>query len=403
MGRVILHCDMNSFFASVELLSHPELRSEPVAVCGDPESRHGIVLAKNEAAKRFGIVTAETIWQARKKCPSLVLLPPHLPLYREYSRKINAIYDQYTDLVEPFSVDESWLDVTGSLHLLGGDARAVADEIRGRVKRELGLTLSVGVSFNKVFAKLGSDYKKPDATTVISEDNWRGIVWPLPVGDLLFVGKAARATLAQFGVRTIGQLAAMDPNQLETLMGKAGRQLYEYANGLECEPVRARGDVEPPKSIGCGSTFQKDLTGREEVRAAVRLLADDVASRLRRCGRYAGGVAVTLRTPDFQDRSRQRRFSSPTHLMQELAEQAAALLDTFWKPPSPIRMLTVTAIALTDGDEAYEQTDLLDSTASRRERQERLESAVDWLRGKYGMGAVRFGASAPGKKEDSLL
>ena len=161
--------------------------------------------------------------------------------------------------------------------------------------------------------------------------------------------------------------------------------------------------MEPPKSIGCGSTFQKDLTGREEVRAAVRLLADDVASRLRRCGRYAGGVAVTLRTPDFQDRSRQRRFSAPTHLMQELAEQAAALLDTFWKPPSPIRMLTVTAIALTDGDEAYEQTDLLDSAASRRERQERLESAVDRLRGKYGMGAVRFGASAPGKKEDSLL
>lgn len=403
MGRVILHCDMNSFFASVELLSHPELRDEPVAVCGDPASRHGIILAKNEAAKRFGIVTAETIWQARKKCPGLVLLPPHLPLYRAYSRKINAIYDQYTDLVEPFSVDESWLDITGSLHLLGGDAKAVADEIRGRVKRELGLTLSVGVSFNKVFAKLGSDYQKPDATTVISEENWRELVWPLPVGELLFVGKAARATLAQFGVKTIGQLAAMDPGQLETLMGKTGRQLYEYANGLEHEPVRARGDVEPPKSVGCGSTFRSDLTSRSEARAALRLLADDVAARLRRQGMYAGGVAVTLRTPDFQDRSRQRRFSAPTHLMQELAAEAESLLATFWSPPAPIRMLTVTAIALTDRQDAYEQTDLLDTAAPDRERRERLESTVDRLRGKYGMGAVRFGALSPAKKEDSLL
>ena len=192
MERIIFHCDLNCFYASVELLSHPELRQEPVAVCGNPASRHGIILAKNEPAKRMGVQTAETVWQAKRKCPNLMLLPPHHDLYRHYSRKVNAIYDQYTDLVEPFGIDESWLDMTHSLHLFGGDARALADNLRKRIREELGLTLSVGVSFNKVFAKLGSDYRKPDATTVISPENWRDIVWPLPVGALLYVGGAAR-------------------------------------------------------------------------------------------------------------------------------------------------------------------------------------------------------------------
>ena len=231
MDRIILHCDLNCFYASVELLSHPDLRDIPTAVCGDPTSRHGIILAKNEPAKRCGVQTAETIWQAKKKCPALVLLPPHHDLYREYSRKVNAIYEEYTDLVEPFGIDESWLDVTGSLHLFGGDAKALADTLRQRMKQELGLTLSVGVSFNKVFAKLGSDYQKPDATTVISRENWKKLVWPLPVGDLLFVGSAARKLLRQYGVETIGQLAARRVEMLETVMGKLGGQLYAYGHG----------------------------------------------------------------------------------------------------------------------------------------------------------------------------
>ena len=236
MDRIILHCDLNCFYASVELLSHPDLRDVPVAVCGDPSSRHGIILAKNEPAKQFGVKTAETIWQAKKKCPDLVLLPPHHDLYREYSKKVNAIYDEYTDLVEPFGIDESWLDVTHSLHLFGGDAKALADTLRQRMKRELGLTLSVGISFNKVFAKLGSDYKKPDATTLISRENWKEIVWPLPVGDLLYVGGAARKLLKQYGVETIGQLAGCKQDMLEALMGKMGVQLYEFANGLDDVP-----------------------------------------------------------------------------------------------------------------------------------------------------------------------
>ena len=269
MDRIILHCDLNCFFASVELLSHPDLRHLPVAVCGDPSSRHGIILAKNEPAKRCGVQTAETIWQAKKKCPSLVLLPPHHDRYRVYSKQVNAIYEQYTDLVEPFGIDESWLDVTGSLHLFGGDAAALADTLRHRVREELGLTLSVGVSFNKVFAKLGSDYKKPDATTVISRENWKEIVWPLPVGDLLFVGGAARKLLAQYGVKTIGDLAACPTDMLESLMGKLGTQLHEYACGLDASPVRSRYDREPVKSVGNGTTFPQNLTTWEQVRGGL--------------------------------------------------------------------------------------------------------------------------------------
>ena len=205
--RIILHCDLNSFYASVELLDKPALWEVPVAVCGDPRTRHGIILAKNEPAKKYGIQTAETVWQAKKKCPGLVLLPPHHDLYKMWSVRVNDIYERFTDLIEPFGIDESWLDVTGSLHLFGGDARQLADDIRARLRQELRLTISVGVSFNKVFAKLGSDYKKPDATTVISRENWRDMVWPLPVGDLLFVGRAARRTLSQFGVEDVVSLA----------------------------------------------------------------------------------------------------------------------------------------------------------------------------------------------------
>ena len=401
MDRVILHCDLNCFYASVELLSRPDLRDVPTAVCGDPSSRHGIILAKNEPAKKCGVQTAETIWQAKKKCPDLVLLPPHHDLYRAYSQKVNAIYDEYTDLVEPFGIDESWLDVTHTLHLFGGDAKSLADVLRTRMKQELGLTLSVGVSFNKVFAKLGSDYKKPDATTVISRENWQKIVRPLPVGDLLYVGGAAQKLLKQYGVETIGQLAACDPGMLETLMGKLGFQLYEYANGLSQEPVRSRYDAEPVKSVGNGTTFPKNLTTRAEVQTGVAMLADSVAMRLRRCGLYASGIQVTIRDPEFRDRSRQRQLAAPTHLIRDLTDNAMALVGELWKPPSPIRALTVTAIHLVQDGQAYEQVDLFTAAAApKREKQEKLEAAMDRIRGKYGTGAILFGAAQPEKEED---
>ena len=390
--RVILHCDLNCFFASVELLSHPDLRDIPTAVCGDPASRHGIILAKNEPAKRLGIQTAETIWQAKKKCPGLVLLPPHHGLYREYSRRVNTIYEQYTDLVEPFGIDESWLDITGSMHLFGGDPKAIADALRRRLRQELGLTISVGVSFNKVFAKLGSDYKKPDATTVISRENWQDIVWPLPVGDLLFVGRAAGRVLHQYGVETIGQLAAFPRETLEALMGKHGAQLHDYANGQENSPVRPQHEAEPVKSVGNGTTFPTNLTRWEQVRAGLSALADSVAGRLRRYGMYCGGVALTIRYADFRQFTRQTRLSGPTHLQKDIYRAALTLAQQAWHAPEPIRALTVTALYLTPDGESYQQLDLLAGDTTRRdEKQERLEQAMDAIRGKYGKGSITFG------------
>ena len=390
--RVIFHCDLNCFFASVELLDKPALREVPVAVCGDPASRHGIILAKNEPAKRRGVQTAETVWQAKQKCPNLILLPPHHGLYAQYSRRINTIYGQYTDLVEPFGIDESWLDVTGSLHLFGDDARQLADDIRARLRQEVGLTISVGVSFNKVFAKLGSDYKKPDATTVISRENWRDIVWPLPVGDLLFVGRAAQRTLGQYGVETIGQLAACKPEMLEQLMGKMGVQLYRYANGLDDAPVRPQHQREPVKSVGNSTTFPENLTRWEEIRSGLQLLSDSVAGRLRKEGLYCGGVAVAVKDAQFRTVSRQMRLGTPTHLMRDILEAAQELTRRIWKAPTPVRLLSVTALYITDSADSYQQLDLLAGDAPLRDqRQEQLESAMDTIRGKYGRDAIAFG------------
>ena len=395
MDRVIFHCDLNSFYASVELLEHPELRHLPVAVCGDPKSRHGIILAKNEPAKLFGVKTAETIWQAKRKCPDLVLLPAHHKKYRELSRQVNQLYQEYTDLVEPFGIDESWLDVTGSLHLFGGDAGGLADHLREDVKSRFGLTISVGVSFNKVFAKLGSDYKKPDATTIIDPDNFQKIVWPLPVTDLLYVGRSAARTFEKFGIQTIGQLANFDRETLFTLLGKTGVQLHDFACGLDRAPVAPADRYEPPKSIGNGYTFPQNLTGREEIRAGIAQLADQVAVRLRRCNMKCQGVSLSIRDPSFRDLSRQQRLDPPTDLARELTQASMTLAEHCWNWDSPVRALTVTAIYLIPADEAGAQMDLLaGEKEQKRERLEKLEGAMDAIRAKYGAGAIAP-ASAP--------
>ena len=395
MDRMIFHCDLNSFYASVELLSHPELRHLPVAVCGDPASRHGIILAKNEPAKAFRVKTAETIWQAQKKCPDLVLLPAHHGLYQEFSVKVNALYQQYTDLVEPFGIDESWLDVTGTLHLFGGDGVALADRLREEVRRSFGLTISVGVSFNKVFAKLGSDYKKPDATTVITRENFRQIVWPLPVTDLLYVGRAAAQTFQQFGIRTIGDLAAFNRKQLFTLLGKIGPQLHDFASGEDRAPVAPANQYTPPKSVGSGYTFPKNLQNREEIRAGIAQLSDQVAVRLRRHGMKCQGISLSIRDPSFRDISRQTRLDPPSDLARELTQAAMALADGSWNMSNPVRALTVTAISLIPSDEAGAQLDLLGADLdAKRRRLEKLEGAMDLIRSKYGAGAIAP-ASAP--------
>ncbi len=398
--KVILHCDLNSFYASVELLDHPELREQPVAVCGDPESRHGIILAKNEAAKRFKVQTAETVWQARKKCPGLVLLPAHHEKYHHYSRLVNEIYDRFTDLVEPFSIDESWLDVTGSLHLFHTDGKGLADRIRKTVREELGLTISVGVSFNKIFAKMGSDYKKPDATTAITRENYRELLWPLPVSDLIFVGRAAAKTLGSYGIRTIGDLARADRTVLTQLLGKQGGTLYEYATGAECSPVIPARDLPPPKSVGNGLTFPRNLVGWEELRAGVTLLSDEVAARLRQLDMKCATVNIAVRDPNFRDISRQKPLPVPTYLARELVQASMELLKQSWAPGSPVRALTVTAQNLIPADQAGEQLDLLSPGAPpRREKVERIERTMDGIRKRYGKEVISSARVKEGRKK----
>lgn len=402
LPRVILHCDCNSFYASVELLAYPELREKPVAVSGSVDDRHGIILAKNDAAKKYDVKTAETVWQAKRKCPGLILLPPHHKKYREYSRIINDIYASYTDLVEPFGIDESWLDISGSWQLFGQNPFQVAERLRNEVKEKTGLTISIGISFNKVFAKLGSDYKKPDATTEITRENYKDILWPLPAGDMLFVGQKARQTLAEIGVRTIGDLAAADPELLQQVLGKQGRQLSVYARGEDGDPVSRVGEAETPKSIGNGLTFRRNLLGYRDIRVGVGSLADEVASRLRRHKLYAAGLQVLIKDPELKSISRQRGLPYATNLAKDIIDTSMEIIEENWDFAKPVRMLTLTAQSLTDMPFST-QTSLFGEEPRMDPRREKLERSIDHIREKYGhtvileAGALRNDIGVEGK------
>ena len=387
--RVILHCDMNGFYASVELLDRPDLDGKPVAVCGDPESRHGIILAKNELAKRAGVVTAETIWQAKKKCPDLELVRPHRQKYTHYSKLINQIYLRYTDLVEPFSIDESWLDVTASQNLFGS-GKQIADEIRRTVREETGLTLSAGVSWNKIFAKLGSDYKKPDATTEITRENFRDILWPLPARDMIFVGKSTSDRLLKSGIKTIGDIAISDPKMLTALLGKQGQMLWNYANGYDNAPVARYGEAEPVKSIGNGINFRRNLMCEDDIITAVTGLSDTVASRLRHHKLKAFGVKVDIKDPSFTTISRQKQLFVPTNLASELAQASMELIHESWRPGAPIRMLTITGINLCD-ETVEEQISLFAGDNHSHQQGEKIERTMDDIRSRFGSAAITFG------------
>ena len=393
--RVILHCDMNSFFASVELLDHPELKDKPVAVCGDPERRHGIILAKNEHAKKCGVVTAETIWQATKKCPDLYLLPPHYSKYDEFFHLINKIYGEFTDQVEPFSIDESWLDVTASQKLFGSGVE-IADRIRERVKSELGLTLSAGVSFNKFFAKMGSEYKKPDATTLISRDNFRELLWPLPISEMFMVGFATSDKLMSIGITKIGDLARADEKTLANLLGKQGPILKGYANGIDDSPVAKSDAKHRIKSVGNGVTFKRNLKSENDLLTALTGLADTVAGRLRSYKLKACGVKVDVRDPEFNDTSRQKKLPSPTNNAQDLKAGALDLIHSFWRSEKEIRLITLTAINLVDEDSDTQlsffdaQGNLSDSSNADNEN-DSIEKAMDDIREKFGRDSIAFG------------
>ncbi len=386
MERTILHCDLNNFYASVECRDRPELAGVPVVVGGDIRARHGIVLAKNELAKKYGIQTAETLWQACQKCPSLVVVPPRMEEYLKVSRRVRKIYCDYTDMVEPFGIDECWLDVTGSFRLFG-DGRQIADAIRERVKREEGICISVGVSFNKIFAKLGSDYKKPDAVTEFPRSSMKEKIWPMDAGAMLGVGKATRGKLGRMGIHTIGDLAQTDRVLLKSLFGKLGDTLWEYANGLECSRVRYEYERTSPKSIGHSVTCPHDLTSAEEIHRVLLALSEEVSRKLRREHLYAFGICLVLKDNSLSSVERQCRLQEPARGVREMVQAADRLLFQTCRFARPIRMVGIRAGALVR-EEEYAQTSLyLD--AQLREKEERIDRKIDTLRERFGNQVIQ--------------
>ena len=395
--RLVFHCDCNNFFASCEILERPELREVPMAVAGDPEERVGIVVAKNELAKRYGVRTTDTVWQAKKKCPGIVFVPPRHGYYKQVSDRVNLIYRDYTDYVEPASIDESYLDLTGTLDYYGMSAGELADTIRERVKREIGITISVGVAHNKIVAKMGSDYKKPDATTVILGDSYKEILWPLPVSDLMFAGKAAVKLLTEKEIRTVGDLALQPRERIASLLGRGGEMLWDFANGLDTEPGRNWGEKPEVKSVSHGMTFRRDLYTAEEIRTGVAVQADRIAMSLRRQGLKGSVVSVQIKRPTLESFSRQVTLGHYTWLQQEIRDTALKLIAENWRTGDPIRAITVGVGHLVPANEATEQLDLFDlvgdgaESGKMREKLDKVEAAMDALRQKMGNNAVTLG------------
>ena len=384
--RTILHADLNNCFASIESISHPEYRSIPFAVGGDEEMRHGIILAKNECAKKYGIKTGEPLVSARQKCPVLKVVKPHYELYDEYCTAVRNVYCEYTDQVEPFGMDESWLDVTGSA-LLFGSGEKIAEELRHRIKKEFDLTISVGVSFNKVFAKLGSDYKKPDAVTVINQQNFRQIVWNLPVEELLYVGRSSKATLNRVGIRTIGELAACSEGFLKTLLGKNGIMLYNFANGLDESPVKNINDCDVVKSIGHSTTTPRDMCNAEDVRLIFHLLSEQVCRRLRRHALKCEGVQIYLRTRELFGFERQMKLPVATDVSGDVCRAAMQLLTKHYNFSTPLRSVGVRAISLVPAKNPVQLSFFTD--AERQQKMHRIELVKDMINNRYGKHSIQ--------------
>ena len=385
--RSILHVDMNNFYASVECLYRPEIRNFPVAVAGDPLNRHGIILAKNMIAKKLGVTTGEAIWEAKLKAPGLVLVPPDYKKYLRFSRMAREIYYEYSDQVEAFGLDENWIDLTHSLQYLNCDPASIANTIRQRVKEELGVTVSVGVSFNKIFAKLGSDMKKADATTEIPYEHFQEIVWPLPVSDLLYVGKATAKKLELIAVNTIGDLARMDVAILKRRLGKWGEILWLFANGMDTSPVRKISESEQIKSIGNGTTCPRDLKTEQDVRLVFTVLAESVAARLRDCCVKCQGVQIYLRDNDLFTISRQKKMEFPCCTSAPILETAMELFRQHYRWHKPLRSVSLSAIYLVTPNK-HMQLSLFDDTAEQLLVQEQIEKTIDILRYRFGHDAI---------------
>lgn len=386
MERTILHSDMNCFYASVEMLHHPELVGKPLAVGGDPEARHGIVLTANYIAKKSGVKTGMALWQAKQVCPEIIFVPPRMDLYLRFSRMAQEIYSEYTDLREPFGIDESWLDVSASTSIKG-DGMKIANEISKRIKHELGVTVSIGVSWNKIFAKLGSDYKKPDAITEFSRENYKNLAWNLPAGDLIYVGRSTNKKLQTLGIKTIGELANTEPAILERRLGKMGLVLHTFANGWDETPVCVEGYQAPIKSIGNSTTTPRDLVNDLDVKIILMALSESVASRLRENGFQCKVVEISIRDNELYHFSRQCKLKRPTNITDEIVQAAYRLFKDNYRWEHPIRSLGVRGCDLVSDDMPY-QLDLFMSE-QKREKLEKMDQVVDEIRARFGYQSIQ--------------
>ena len=399
--RVILHSDLNNFFASVEIARNPALAGKPLIVCGDPKERHGIVLAKNEEAKKLGIKTAETVYSALKKCPDLQMVGSHFHDYSAYSKKVMEIYGRFTEKVEACSIDECALDMTESTQLFGS-GREIAECIRETVKKELNLTVSIWVSFNKVFEKFSSELKKPDAVTEVSRQNYRQVVWPLPVSELLLVGRSTAETLHKIGVYTIGDLARADEELVIRFLGKRGRQVCVYARGEDEEPVHWEKKKEDVKSIGNSTTLPKDITNREEIKRWFYVLSESVAARLRDAdvGR-ANTVHIVVRNEHLEDTTCQKKVA-PTALCGDIAKTAFELFCKHFPLGTKVRMLGITVSGFDHHIEQMSLDSLLSGESASYEKKERAENAIAKIREKYGYATVQRGVVLEDEKLNGL-
>ncbi len=387
MERAILHSDLNSFYASVEMMLDPSLKGKAVAVCGSKEDRHGIVLAKSDKAKKAGVKTGMVNWEAERLCRDLIIVPPQYDQYLKYSRLTQSIYHRYTDLVEPFGMDECWIDVTQSRFC--GSPMDVAEKIRKSVREELGLTVSIGVSFNKIFAKLGSDMKKPDAITVITEDNYKEKVWPLDCSEMIYCGPATTKKLALYGIHTIGDVAAADPGLLKRLLGVNGLALWTYANGKDTSRVMHKDFVSPMKSIGHGITCVSDLNDNEEVYKVILQLCQDIGHRLRLHGLAAKTVQVYVRGNDLYGSQFQCKLPYKTQLPGDIAHSAFRAFRENYTWNKKVRAVSVRAIELVPKSQE-EQISFFDDLESRM-RKERIQDAVESIRSRFGKNALTYG------------
>ena len=386
MDRIILHSDCNCFYASVEMLYHPELSGKPLAVGGDPLARHGIVLTANYIAKKRGVKTGMALWQAKNACPDVIFVPPRMDLFFRFSRLARQIYLEYTDQVESFGCDEAWLAVEGS-RAIKGDGMEIAREINRRIKHELGITVSIGVSWNKIFAKLGSDYKKPDAITEITRENYRSIVWPLKASDLLYVGRSTERKLARFGIKTIGDLANTDPGFLQSQLGKMGLVLHGFANGLDSSPVTKDGYLAPIKFIGNSTTTPRDLMNDTDVKIILMALSESVSARLRKNGFIAGVVEISVRDNGLFSFTRQVKLRRPTNITNEIMQAAYGLFREHYNWEHPIRSLGVRGSSLV-ADTAPIQMDLF-TDENRRLKMEKLDRMTDEIRSRFGYFSIQ--------------